>query len=184
MRITTFITKCSIAVIMIIASGCTTISDLKPPTSKQEFHLDKDHYAVRRLGFNNDLVVHGLKAGRYTAVAEDAEGTYFQGDNPCVIVLQRQHAEEYLRTGRIPEEAIIARTFPKALGNGGIVLPKSGSIGKIRLFYIISNTTDGSFFGLAGIAIVSATEGALGYLDFQSDREFAEGLKISTFDDN
>ncbi|MBI4997200.1 MAG: hypothetical protein HZC22_09945 [Rhodocyclales bacterium] len=157
-------------------AACTTISDMRKPERPQYFVLEKDYVRTQIRGLANVKHTEGLRAGKYTAVAEDDDGTYFQGAGRSVILLYNEYADAYNQTGQISESTI--KADPGVLSVGGLWLPKPNSNMAPRLFYPIHNPTDGSKLGAVGILVVKATEGALAYRPFESERAFTESIRV------
>jgi hypothetical protein len=170
--------KIALLLLMLI-SGCTSMSSLTKPTQEQYFVLEKNYTKVATRGLLNYKWVEGLRAGTYTLVGEDHDGMYFLGEGDCVIVLSQERAEKYLQTAEItPFELRNKPQFTIAGGIGGLWLPKPGVNKEPKLFYEIRNTTDGSVGGMTGMAIVKMTEGSFGYVPFSDEKEFLSNIRL------
>lgn len=165
-------------VVLLTLSACTSLSDLRKPEKEQYFVLTQDHVRTEVRGLAGNRWTEGLKAGKYVAVAEDDDGIYFKGEGASVMLLVNEEGDAYLKSGKVPEAAEKANRFPRAVNVGGLWIPRKASGKEPKLFYEIRNTTDGSTLGLTGVAIVSATEGALNFAPFGSEKEFVNSLKI------
>lgn len=161
--------------------GCTKISELKKPSSAQQFFLAEDYIRVQTKGISKVKWLEGLKAGKYISVAEDNDGIYFQGEGASVILINNSNAEEFLKTGKIPEQALNTNSLPRALSVGGIFIPKAGSKKSLMLFYKLQNVNSGSSLGTLPMAITSATEGALQYVDYESEKNLLEKIQLLNY---
>jgi hypothetical protein len=160
--------------------ACTSLSDLKKPSTEQYFVLTEDHVRVEIRGLANFKWVEGLKAGKYVSAAEDDEGIFFKGEGACVILLANEDAESYLRDRKVPASVQNNANvgLGSALGVGGLWIPKKGIDKGAKLFYELRNASDGSAMGATGVGIVAMTEGSLGYRSYGSEKAFVESLKI------
>ncbi|WP_440904842.1 hypothetical protein ACMZOO_00975 [Catenovulum sp. SX2] len=147
----------------LVVSGCTTISDLKQPTVQQHFVLEQDYTHSRIRGLFKYRYIAGLRAGTYSLVGEDSDGKYFASMGDCVIYYS-------------PELPVPPSTSDKM---GGIYIPNSRSDDP-RLFTETRNTTDGSYAGVTGMMIVSATEDSIIYAPFEDQWEFVSSLNIKS----
>lgn len=161
--------------------GCTSIADLKKPSTPQYFVLKEDYVRVQTRGLAKVKWLEGLKSGKYSAVAEDKDGIYFQGEGASVILLNNQVADDFQRTGKIPESVLAENRIPRALSVGGIFLPKAGSKKGMMLFYNLQNANSGASLGLLPMAITSATEGSLQYVAYDSEKGLLEKIAVVNY---
>jgi hypothetical protein len=178
----------SLALLAVATTGCPAHwSELKKSEREPYFVLAKDYTRteVRGIGYK---WVEGLRAGKYTAQAEDEQGLYFRGEGGCVIQLSEGKAEEYLKTGK-----------SNSL-QGGLWLPKKG-VGKgPRLFYIqggevtreqveaagnsqglptnMAQVAGGALGGATVGAIIASGAGEVLFIGYGSETDFVAGLKI------
>jgi len=173
------------ALVTVPFTGCTSLADLHPPKEVQHIVLSADYVRAEHRGIAKGLkVVEGLRAGTYRAVREDADGVYFEGNgSDCVLVLVNARAEEYLSTGKVQsyEKRRLAHENYGG-GRGGLWLPRQGVGKEPRLFYSINNDNGPVPYhfgqGITFDAIVSATNGALGFVPYGSEKEFVAKLKV------
>jgi hypothetical protein len=168
--------------IVIALTGCASLADLQPPKEAQHFVLSSDYVRVEHRGLTKNLkVAEGFRTGTYRAVKEDADGIYFEGyGNDCVLVLVNAYADEYLATGKATsyEKRRLAGVNYGG-GRGGLWLPKHGVRQEPRIFYAInSNNGPAPLLGITLDAIVLATDGALAFVPFGSEKEFLDRLKV------
>lgn len=169
-------------------AGCASLADLQDPRDPRHFVLSSDYTRVSSKGLKP---VEGLRAGVYRAVKEDAEGTYFEGyGEDCVLILAKTYAAKYQATGKVDsylERRVAGENYGG--GRGGIWLPKSGVNKEARLFYSIENANGhdalhkisaGTVYpsGIVLGTIVSATQGALGFVPYGSEVSFLSSLSI------
>lgn len=164
---------------LILVSGCTSIADLQKPAREQFFILPADYVRTQVRGWDKFRWIEGLKAGKYISIGEDSEGVYFIGSGRSVIKLANELADDYLKTRKIPAQALINKgVLDSAVHVGGLYVPKKGTNAEAKLFYEVRNTTDGSQLGITGYTIVMLTEGALNYIPYQSEKEFIKNINI------
>jgi len=165
--------------IIIVISGCTSMSSLTKPEQEQYFVLEKDYTRVQTRGLLNYKWVEGLRAGTYVLVGEDGDGMYFLGQGDCVILLSQERADKYLQTGEItPFDLRNKEQLTMAGGVGGLWLPKAQVNKEPKLFYQIRNTSDGSVGGITGMTIVSLTEKVFGYVPYGEEKEFLSKIRL------
>lgn len=171
--------RAAVSLLVALLAACTTMADLQKPTSEKYFVLTKDHVREATHGMMGTKYVEGLRAGTYTLVAEDRQGLFFAGQGDCVLLLSEERREKYLQTGEVtPFEIRNAQQLTFAGGTGGLWLPKAGVTREPQLFWTIRNTTSGSYAGLTGMAIVSATEGSLARMNYGDQKEFLSGIQV------
>ncbi len=163
-----------LVICLTLLSACTTVQDLKKIDSSRYFVLEKDHLRVERRGIGNYLIIEGLLAGKYKEFAEDKDGTYFVGEGHPVVILWNKPAEEYQKTKVVKPGKYLYGSL-----EGGLWLPKKGSIEKAKLFFTIRQKDDGSSSGgLVAYGISGMVEGSLDYVPFDSEEEFLNNLRI------
>lgn len=181
--------KTLIVAFSIFVAGCgASLHTLIKPQHEQYFVLSQDHVRVQSRGLLNIKWVEGLRTCRYTAIGEDEKGTYFLGDGACLI-LSREGADEYLRTGVVPSPA--KNQTGTTAGVGGLWIPKAGTSEEPRLFYELRAPSDrgASLGGPVDIAIEfipriafnltnAIIDGKLEFIPYGSENEFIRGLVI------
>lgn len=176
------IMKKSLVLILTLAStmsACTSLHELKNAERAQYFVLERDHVRTETRGLAGFRWVEGLKAGKYTAVAQDAEGIYFAGEGSSVIALRDEEGDEYKKTGNIPEAALQINRYPRAANVGGLWVPKPSSRQETRLFFSVKVTPGKDLLqGLIGHAMAQAADGSLSHIPYGSEKAFVQSLKI------
>lgn len=167
--------------LFLLLAGCTTISDLTPTTQKLYLLLPEDYVRIQTRGIGRDQFGEGLKAGEYTAFAEDKDGIYFRGKGKPVIVLAGKSARSYEKEKQIPAEILNREDiYPRPLNVGGIWLPKQGVNKEAKLFFEVPDPRKkgGISLGIAAESITDAVVGSVAYIPFGSEKEFIDGLIV------
>ncbi|MFT5758952.1 MAG: hypothetical protein ACI9LM_003701 [Alteromonadaceae bacterium] len=141
----------------IFITGCSAkLADLQPVDKKSYITLKEDIYQSSIAGIGNYKWVHGLKAGTYTLIGEDKDGSYFHNQGDAVIVLTNDPAELYLKTGEV--KPYNQRGYPHG-GPGGLWLPKDKTKKPVVYFLINTKPSDSTVSG--GIIGMTSTPGSI-----------------------
>jgi hypothetical protein len=118
-----------VLILLVVLSGCTTVSDLKQPEKSLEFTINEDLLVFYNAGgIFEGRYVRGILKGTYTAIAEDVDGYYFVPVDGRVVRLAGPHAEEFEKTRVYPEHT--------ESNISGVWLPKLGSQRPADMFFI------------------------------------------------
>jgi hypothetical protein len=154
------------ALLLLVATGCPPkLTDLKKVETNEYFVLEKDYTRtqVRGLGYT---WVEGLRAGRYAVYAEDDEGLFFMGQPGCVIQLNEDAAEEYLKTHQSKHGL-----------DGGLWLPKPGVDAEPKLFFVWDPTGTPSA-GVLIDAIVASGKGEVHFIGYGSEKAWVATVNV------
>lgn len=170
--------KIVMALLLAFLAGCTTMMDLKPSSDQLYVLVPQDYIRIQTRGIGVQWA-EGLKAGEYTAIAEDKDGIFFRGKGTPVIVLMGQNAKNYEKEKQIPA-SLLHRTdvSPTVLNVGGIWLPKRGVKKEPKIFYEIKYAGTPSIAGLVGWSVEKMSAGSLAYIPFGSEKEFIASLVV------
>lgn len=160
-------------------ADATTLSKLQKPDRATYFALEQDHVRVTARGLFKVKWVEGLRAGRYEAVAQDAAGIYYSGSGASVIVLSQKFADKYLANGEIPPFVDGTGTVGgREPGVGGLFIPSDLAQEPPKLFYTLKLPSLVNGGGIVAGVISSIYDGTLGYVNYQTEKDFVSSLKI------
>lgn len=153
-----------LSTILLLTACGVKMKDLDLPTKSSSFVLSKDKYTVGEFGLLKMKLLYGLRAGKYSLVAEDKEGYFYQGKGNCVIMLNSDVAiDKYSKSGELPDSY--------KGDKGGIWIPKNGVNKKIRLFHMtdVSKTKSTNYSqGIVVGLLIDAGDGDINYIPFDT----------------
>lgn len=171
-----------------LLSGCASsvkLKDLNEHKDGSYFLLSEDYTRFQVRGLSNWKWIEGLRAGKYTAVAEDAEGIYYQGAGDSVIVLANENAERYLADKTIaPMAERNSQNIWKG-GDGGLWMPKHPDKSRPKIYYFLTGTAEAindknRMFqvGIIPSIIILNAEGDILWVPEINDQAFTDKIKI------
>lgn len=175
-------------IFIMLLNGCASsvkLKDLKERNDGSYFVLTEDYARFQIRGLANWKWVEGLRAGKYTAVAEDEDGVYFQGAGDSVFILANENAERYLADKTIaPMTARESQNIWKG-GDGGLWVPKKADKNRPKIYYFLTGTSeaiahkDGRLkVGFIPAIIILSAEGDIVWVPEIDDHIFIEKVKI------
>jgi len=107
-----------------------------------EFQLTEDTFDINRNGEKIFSVV-GFRATNFKADAVDKKGTYYICEGECIIYLFKEHAQEFVRSGKLPtaHEKFYRLNTSYGYGaafptTGGLWIPNKGVEKQAKMFLI------------------------------------------------